>query len=81
MNDLDLYKPLPSVIFIKSAENLLYSIGLSLHSFRSQTRNRFQSRLLFQLKIWFSFNLLLNSLKKNFITRFAKLLDLFDSSN
>ncbi len=43
MNDLDLDKPLPSVIVIKSAENHLYRIGLSLFSFGSQTRNRFHN--------------------------------------
>jgi hypothetical protein len=42
-NDLDIDKPLPSVISIKTAENLLYSIGLSLHSSGSQTRNRFHN--------------------------------------
>jgi hypothetical protein len=46
MNDLDLDKPLPSVITIKSAESYLYSIGLSLFSFRSQTRNRFHNPFL-----------------------------------
>jgi hypothetical protein len=43
MNDLDLDKPLPSLIAIKSAENNLYNIGLSLFSFGSQTRNRFHN--------------------------------------
>jgi hypothetical protein len=43
MNDLDLDKPLPSVIVIKSAENHFYRIGLSLFSFGSQTRNRFHN--------------------------------------
>jgi hypothetical protein len=33
INDLDVDKPLPSVIAIKSAENHLYSIELSLFSF------------------------------------------------
>jgi hypothetical protein len=41
INDIDVDKPLPSVIAIKSAENHLYRIGLSLFSFGSQTRNRF----------------------------------------
>ncbi len=41
MNDIDVDKPLPSVIVIKYAENHLYRIGLSLFSFGSQTRNRF----------------------------------------
>jgi hypothetical protein len=36
-------KPLPPVIAIHSAENHLYSIGLSLFSFGSQTRNRFHN--------------------------------------
>jgi len=43
MNDFDLDKPLPSLIAIKSAENHLYRIGLSLFSFGSQTRNRFHN--------------------------------------
>jgi hypothetical protein len=43
MNDLDLDKPLPSVIAIKYAENHLYNIGLSLFSFGSQKRNRFHN--------------------------------------
>ncbi len=43
MNDLDLDKPLPSFIAIKSAENHLYRIGLSLFSFGSQKRNRFHN--------------------------------------
>jgi hypothetical protein len=43
MNDLDLDKPLPSVIAIKCAESYLYRIGLSLFSFGSQTRNRFHN--------------------------------------
>jgi len=43
MNDFDVEKPLPSVIVIKSAENHLYRIGLSLFSFGSQTRNRFHN--------------------------------------
>jgi hypothetical protein len=43
MNDLDVDKPLPSVIAIKSAENHLYRIGLSLFSFGSQKRNRFHN--------------------------------------
>jgi hypothetical protein len=43
MNDLDLDKPLPSVIAIKPAENHLYRNGLSLFSFGSQTRNRFHN--------------------------------------
>ncbi len=43
MNDLDLDKPLPSVIAIKCAESHLYRIGLSLFSFGSQTRNRFHN--------------------------------------
>jgi hypothetical protein len=41
MNDLDLDKPLPSVITIKCAENHLNRIGLSLFSSESQIRNRF----------------------------------------
>jgi hypothetical protein len=43
MNDFDVEKPLPSVIAIKSAENYLYRIGLSLFSFGSKTRNRFHN--------------------------------------
>jgi hypothetical protein len=43
MNDLDLDKPLPSVIAIKGAENHLYRIGLSLFSSGSQKRNRFHN--------------------------------------
>jgi hypothetical protein len=43
MNDIDVDKPLPSVIVIKYAENHLYRIGLSLFSFGSQTRNRFHN--------------------------------------
>jgi hypothetical protein len=46
MNDLDLDKPLPSVIAIKCAESYLYSIGLSLFSFGSQTRNKFHNPFL-----------------------------------
>jgi hypothetical protein len=37
MDDFDVYKPLPSVIAIKCAENHLYRVGLSLFSFESQT--------------------------------------------
>ncbi len=43
MNDFDVEKPLPSVIAIKSVENHLYRIGLSLFSFGSQKRNRFHN--------------------------------------
>jgi hypothetical protein len=43
MNDFDVEKSLPSVIAIKSVENHLYSIGLSLFSFGSQKRNRFHN--------------------------------------
>jgi hypothetical protein len=43
MNDFDVDKPLPSVIAIKSEENLLYRIGLSLHSSGTQTRIRFHN--------------------------------------
>jgi hypothetical protein len=43
MNDLDVDKPLQSVIAINSAQNYLYSVGLSLFSFGSQTRNRFHN--------------------------------------
>jgi hypothetical protein len=43
MKDLDLDKPLPSVIAIKCAENHLYRIGLSLFSFGSQVRNRYHN--------------------------------------
>jgi hypothetical protein len=43
MNDLNLEKPLPSVIAVKSAQNHLYRIGLSLFSFGSQKRNRFHN--------------------------------------
>jgi hypothetical protein len=43
MNDLDLDKPLPSIIAIKGVENYLYRIGLSLFSFGSQKRDRFHN--------------------------------------
>jgi hypothetical protein len=43
MNNLDIDKPLPSVIAIKCAENHLYRIGLSLFSFGFQKRNRFHN--------------------------------------
>ncbi len=43
MNDLDVDKPLPSVIAIKCAENHLYRIGLSLFASGSQTRNRYHN--------------------------------------
>ena len=43
MKDFEVEKPLPSVIAIKSAENHLYSIGLSLFSSEPQTRNRFHN--------------------------------------
>ena len=43
MNDFDVNKPLPEVIAIKSAENHLYRIGLSLFSFGSQKKNRFHN--------------------------------------
>ncbi len=43
INNFDVNKPLPSVIAIKSAENHLYRIGLSLFSFGSQKRNRFHN--------------------------------------
>ncbi len=43
MINLDVDKPLPSVIVIKCAENHLYRIGLSLFSFGSQIRKRFQN--------------------------------------
>jgi hypothetical protein len=43
MNDLDLDKPLPSVIAIKGAESYLYRIGLSLFSSGSQKRSRFHN--------------------------------------
>jgi hypothetical protein len=43
MNNFDVDKPLPSIIAIKCAKNHLYSIGLSLFSFGSQTRNRFHN--------------------------------------
>ncbi len=46
MNDLDLDKPLPSVIAIKGAESYLYRIGLSLFSFGSQKRSRFHNPFL-----------------------------------
>jgi hypothetical protein len=42
-DDLNADKPLPPVIAINSAQSLLYRIGLSLFSFGSQTRNRFQN--------------------------------------
>jgi hypothetical protein len=43
MNDLDVDKPLPSVIAIKYSENHLYRIGLPLFSSQSQKRNRFHN--------------------------------------
>jgi hypothetical protein len=43
MNDIDVDKPLPSIIALKSAENHLYRIGLSLFSFGSAMRNRFHN--------------------------------------
>jgi hypothetical protein len=43
MNDFDVDKPLPSVIAIKSVENYLYRIGLSLFASGSQTRIRFHN--------------------------------------
>ncbi len=43
MNDLDFDKPLPSVFAIKSSENHLCSISLSLFSFETQKRNRFSN--------------------------------------
>ncbi len=46
MNNLDIDKPLPSVIAIKCAENHLYRIGLPLFSSGSQTRNRFHNPFL-----------------------------------
>jgi hypothetical protein len=46
MNDFDVDKPLPRVIAIKSAENHLYRIDLTLFSFGSQTRNRFHNPFL-----------------------------------
>jgi hypothetical protein len=45
IDDIDVGKPLPSVIAIKGAENHLFSIGLSFFSFGSQTRNRFHNPL------------------------------------
>jgi hypothetical protein len=53
INYLDLDKPLPSVIAIKSAENHLYRIGLSLFSFGSQTRNRFHNPFFISVIICF----------------------------
>jgi hypothetical protein len=43
IDDIDIDKPLPSVLAIKCVENHLYRIGLSLFSFGSQTRNRFHN--------------------------------------
>jgi hypothetical protein len=43
IDDIDVAKPLPTVIAINSAQNHLYSIGLSLFSFGSRTRNRFHN--------------------------------------
>ena len=51
INDLDLDKPLLSVIAIKCAESYLYNIGLSLFSFGSQKRNRFHNPFLISLII------------------------------
>ncbi len=51
MNNLDVDKSLPSIIAIKCAENHLYSIGLSLFSFGSQTRNRFHNPFFISLII------------------------------
>ncbi len=49
--DFDVDKPLPLVIVIKCAQNHLYSIGLSLFSFGSQTRNRFHNLFFISLII------------------------------
>jgi hypothetical protein len=43
INDFDVNKPLPPVIVIKSVENHLYRIGLSLFSSGSQKRNGFHN--------------------------------------
>ncbi len=51
INDLDVDKPLPSVIAIKSAENHLYSIELSLFSFWSRKRKRFHNPFFISLII------------------------------
>jgi hypothetical protein len=51
MNDLDADKPLPPVIAMNSAENHLYSIGLSLFPFGSQKRNRFHNPFFISLII------------------------------
>jgi hypothetical protein len=61
--DLDVDKPLPSVITIKYAENHLYRIGLSLFSSGSQKRNRFHNpffiSILISLTILKSFTVIL----------------------
>ncbi len=54
MNDLDVDKPLPSVIAIKCAQNHLYSIGLSLFSFGSQERKRFHNPFFISFIIFLS---------------------------
>src|SRR5215470_5267368 len=51
MDDFDINKPLPPVIAIKSAENHLYSIGLSLFSSGSQMRNKFHNPFFISLII------------------------------
>jgi hypothetical protein len=56
MNNFDIDQPLPPVIAIKSAKNRLYSIGLSLFSFGSQTRNKLQNP--FFISIIFSVTIL-----------------------
>jgi hypothetical protein len=43
MNDIDVEKPLPSIIVIECTENHFYRIGLSLFSFGSRKRNRFHN--------------------------------------
>jgi hypothetical protein len=51
LKDFEVEKPLPSVITINSAENYLYSIGLSLFSSKPQTRNRFHNPFFISLII------------------------------
>jgi hypothetical protein len=54
INSFDVTKPLPSIITIKSAENLLYTIGLSLYSSGSQTRNKFHNPFFISFIIYVS---------------------------
>ncbi len=54
MNDFDADKPLASIFAIKSEENLLYRIGLSLHSSGPQNRKRFHNPFFMSFIIFLS---------------------------